>query len=233
MREIIGVIGGGGVAATNKLLELMEIKMTKSGAFRDAHHPEMIVYQATQAPSRSMYLEGRGPSFIDDYIDICRKLENAGVTKIAICCNTAHFAIDEIMAEAVVEVVNLIQAVILESKKSGVKNIGLIASDGCLMGKVYEKCFSGDYPEANIIYPSSDMQKMVTKGICNIKNGARFLDDNNPERPKNIFKQIVSHLTEKGAEKIIIGCVDIRVDYFDKVNLDSVEILADCLLEKN
>ena len=37
---MIGVIGGNGVAATNKLLSLIEENKTINGAFRDAHHPE-------------------------------------------------------------------------------------------------------------------------------------------------------------------------------------------------
>ena len=57
---MIGVIGGNGVAATNRLCQLIEEIGVKDGAFRDAHHPEMIIWQATQVPSRSMYLEGRG-----------------------------------------------------------------------------------------------------------------------------------------------------------------------------
>ena len=64
---MLGVIGGNGVAATNRLCQLIEQKMTEVGAFRDVHHPEMIIWQATQAPSRSMYLEGRGESFIPDF----------------------------------------------------------------------------------------------------------------------------------------------------------------------
>ena len=43
----IGVIGGNGVAATNRLCDMIERKVTAAGAFRDAHHPEMIVWQAT------------------------------------------------------------------------------------------------------------------------------------------------------------------------------------------
>lgn len=75
MKDIIGVIGGNGVAATNKLQELIEIKLTEEGAYRDAHHPEMIIWQATQAPSRSMYLENKGESFIPSYINVAKKLQ--------------------------------------------------------------------------------------------------------------------------------------------------------------
>ena len=91
---MIGVIGGNGVAATNKLCQLIEEKLTKNGAFRDAHHPEMLIWQATKAPSRSMYLEGRGPSWIEDYVEIGKKLKACGCTKLCMCCNTAHYAIE-------------------------------------------------------------------------------------------------------------------------------------------
>ena len=77
---MIGVIGGNGVAATNKLCQLIEEDLTKNGAYRDVHHPEMIVWQATQAPSRSMYLEGKGPSWIEDYVNVGLKLKECGCT---------------------------------------------------------------------------------------------------------------------------------------------------------
>ena len=72
---MIGVIGGNGVAATWRLQQLVEEELPRRGAFRDAHHPEMLIWQATQTPSRSMYLEGRGESFLDDYISIGRKMK--------------------------------------------------------------------------------------------------------------------------------------------------------------
>lgn len=93
---MIGIIGGNGVAATCKLLQMIEEKCTKNGAFRDCHHPEMIAWQATQAPSRSMYLEGRGESFLDDYILIGKKLKDCGCDTLCMCCNTAHYFIDEL-----------------------------------------------------------------------------------------------------------------------------------------
>lgn len=52
---MIGVIGANGVAATNRLCELIEERVVKSGGYRDCHHPEMLIWQATQVPSRSIY----------------------------------------------------------------------------------------------------------------------------------------------------------------------------------
>lgn len=225
---VVGVIGGAGVAATNKLTELLENRYTKEGAFRDCHHPEMIIFQATKAPSRSMYLEGKGESFIDDYVSIANKLKNCGADTLCMCCNTAHYAIDVIKEAVQIPFINLIEEVVKEVKSRGKQKIGLVASDGCLMGKVYEKYFEEIYPEAEIIYPDKEIQKLVTKGICNIKNTNRFKDSNDIERPCNIFTEIHDYLISEGSQIVIMGCTDIRVDYIPPVDtIDSLEVLAD------
>lgn len=226
----IGIIGGAGVAATNKLLELIEIELTKNGAYRDCHHPEMLIYQATQVPSRSLYLEGRGESFIPGYIDIAQKLKNGGATKLCMCCNTAHYAIDTISEQADIPFINIIEEIAIKIKELGIKKIGLIASDGCIKGQVYEKYISRICPDTKIIYPDKEMQNFVTKGICNIKNSHRFDDINSKERPNYIFKQVCNYLYEQGAQKIIIGCTDIRVDYFDENTIDSLETLKNKII---
>jgi aspartate racemase len=185
---VVGVIGAAGVAATNKLCELIEEKYTRNGAFRDCHHPEMIIYQATQAPSRSMYLEGKGPSYIDDYVNVGIKLKNAGADTICMCCNTAHYALPEIESKVGVKFINLIAEVALKCKQLGAKKVGLVASDGCLGGKVYERYFAEICPEVELVYPEPMVQKNVTKGICNVKNIHRFDALDSPEIPASIFE---------------------------------------------
>jgi len=230
--NIIGIIGGNGVAATNKLNELIEIEITKNGAFRDYHHPEIIIWQATKAPSRSMYLEGKGESFVDDYISIAKKLKSCGANKICMCCNTAHCAIDEISEKANIEFINLIEGVAYKVKDLNIKKVGLAASDGCYKTKIYDKYFSNICPDVEIIYPDEDYQKLVTKGICNTKNKYRFENVLSEERPKNIFSNVKTHLIDKGAEKVIMGCTDIRVDYFDEDNIDSLEVLKELVIKE-
>lgn len=226
----IGIIGGAGVAATNKLNELIEIELTKNGAYRDCHHPEIIIWQATKAPSRSMFLEGKGESYIEDYVKIAKELKQCGCEKICMCCNTAHYAIDEISKKADIEIINLVEEVVKEVKNKNYKTVGLVASDGCLKGNVYEKYFKEHCPDVKIIYPDDDIQKLVTKGICNTKNIHRFDEINSQERPNQIFQKIKKSLKESGAEVIIMGCTDIRVDYYEEENIDSLEILKNLII---
>ena len=136
---MIGIIGGNGVAATNRLLQLVEMRIVNMGGYRDAHHPEIIAWQATQVPSRSMYLEGRGESFIPGYVDIGRKLKACGCTKLCMCCNTAHYAIDELEQQIGLPFINLLAAVASECNKLGTRRIAMMCSDGLRKHRLYDK----------------------------------------------------------------------------------------------
>jgi aspartate racemase len=235
---MIGVIGGNGVAATNRLCYLIEDKVTKKGAFRDAHHPEMIVWQATQVPSRSMYLEGRGESFIPGYVEIGRKLKACGCTSLCMCCNTAHYAINELQEQIGLPFINLLEEVAKEANRNGVKRIGMMCSDGLRRIKLYDKWFEKVNTEMHLVYPNEEMQKLVTKGICNAKNTTRF-DSTNVEYPGKLFSKVCEHLISQGVDCIVGGCTDISAVFcpsvvsngcHDVIYFDSLTVLASTIV---
>lgn len=233
---MIGVIGGNGVAATNRLLALIEKKVVLTGAYRDAHHPEMLIYQATQAPSRSMYLEGRGPSFLEDYICAGERMKVFGCTELCMCCNTAHFFIDELKEKIDIPFINIIELVAKKAKEKCLKKVGVMCSDGCRKHGLYEKYFTKIAPEISVVYPPYK-QNIVTKGINNAKNNNRYCDLNLAENPKNCFTQVVNELKGIGCDGIIAGCTDINNVYSyngdDIVYIDSLEVLAEYIVSKN
>lgn len=227
---MIGVIGGNGVAATNRLCQLVEIKMTENGAFRDAHHPEMIIWQATQVPSRSMYLEGRGESFIPGYVEVGRKLKACGCTELCMCCNTAHYAIKELEEQIGLPFINLLAEVAVECNRLGAKRIGMMCSDGLRKIGLYDKYFTAANAEMKLVYPSEEMQRLVTLGICNAKNTKRN-DPNNEEYPEKLFSKVCDSLIEQGVDCIVGGCTDISAVFcpqsVDNVAyVDSLTVLA-------
>lgn len=232
---MIGVIGGNGVAATNKLCQLVEEKLTRNGAFRDAHHPEMLVVQATQVPSRSMYLEGRGPSFIDDYVDIGLKMKSFGCNMLCMCCNTAHFAIEEMEAKIGLPFINIIDEVAKVCNENGYEEVGVMCSDGCLKTKLYDKSFAKYAPKTKISYPDAEHQALVTLGICNAKNTKRYLPVDNKDNPANLFDNVVKNFKLGGVKVIVSGCTDIHSVYYpkDAMNcyVDSLEVLANKIVD--
>ena len=235
---MIGVIGGNGVAATNKLCQLIEEKLTKNGAYRDAHHPEMLIWQATQAPSRSMYLEGRGPSWIEDYVEIGKKLKDCGCTKLCMCCNTAHYAINLLQQQIGIPFINLLDLVAEECKKLGVKRVGMMCSDGLRKVGLYDQRFNDIVPEIELVYPKEEYQRLVTLGICNAKNKIRFEDvESSEEHPYNCFHKVCEHLIkENKVDCVVAGCTDICNVYElheDNVHyIDSLEVLADKIVSE-
>lgn len=209
---MIGVIGGNGVAATNRLCQMIEEKMTMNGAYRDAHHPEMIVWQATQAPSRSMYLEGRGPSWIEDYVEIGKKLKACGCAKLCMCCNTAHYAVDLLQEQIGIPFINLLDLVAQKCKELGVKNVGMMCSDGLRKVGLYDKRFAVNAPGVTLIYPDDEGQRMVTLGICNAKNSKRFKPDAE-DYPEKVYAKVCDWFLQQGVDCIVGGCTDISNVY--------------------
>lgn len=235
---MIGIIGGNGVAATNKLNCLIEKRLTKEGAFRDCHHPEIITWQATQAPSRSMYLEGRGPSWIEDYVEVGKKLKACGCTELCMCCNTAHYAVDELAEKIDITFINLLVLVAIRCHELGAKRIGMMCSEGLRKVGLYEKRFAIHAPEIEFVYPDDEYQKLVTKGICNAKAAIRFEDKaTTKEHPYNCFEKVCQHLSEeKGVDCIVAGCTDICNVYSPSSNsnykyVDSLQVLADYIID--
>lgn len=234
MCKMIGIIGGNGVAATNKLLQIIENKRVQDGAFRDCHHPEMIVWQATKVPSRSMYLEGKGKCFLEDYIRIGKLLKNSGCDKLCMCCNTAHYFIDELERGIDIKFINILEEVAKTIKEVEGQKIGIMCTDGLKKVGLYEDIIHRLSPKAQIIFPSDDIQAYVTKGICNSKNTKRYLSDTISESPQYCFQKTYDRFEYQGCDTIVAGCTDIRNVYFrkstNKINyIDSLEILAEAI----
>lgn len=226
----IGVIGGNGVAATNRLCDMIECKVTAAGAFRDAHHPEMVVWQATSVPSRSMFLEGRGPDWRPDYIRIAKSLKALGCDIGCMCCNTAHYAIDDVARGSGLEFINLLEEVAAVAKAKELRKVVMFCSDGARKFDIYGKVFSRVCPEIELLYPSEGRQAEVTKIICSVKTKERF--------SQNPADKLVALANEEVAP-VILGCTDLRVALppdaalGGNIAIDSLECLADAIVSRH
>jgi aspartate racemase len=233
--NVLGIIGGAGVAASNELMSRIEEYLTYNGAYRDAHHPQIILYNATQVPSRSMYLEGRGESFVPGYVEVVKKFELIGVTLVAMCCNTAHNNIKDIQDSTNLKIINLIECTFsyLEKLGGNYSKVGIMASDGTCNAKLFDFYAPKGL---ELIYPDEENQRKITQGICNIKKAYhKLLPINDKERPYLLFMDAAQSLFNAGAEIIILGCTEIPLDFTqdglpDFPVIDTIEVLKyECL----
>lgn len=237
-REVIGVIGGCGVAAAIEFLHVIEKKfVTKYECNDDYQQPEVFLYQATQAPNRIAYAAGASSiSFAPYFIKAAKILKNAGATFGCIPCNTAHCVIDEIENESGLPFLNLIDTTINYIKKeySTVQNIGILCSTGTINAKIYDHSAEKLSANLNFIYPSSMLQKSVSKGICAVKAGLQYKDS---QKTEQFFTGTMDELIFQGAELIILGCTEIplaiRVNDYKNIPIaNTISILAEACIEK-
>ena len=230
MKPIIGVIGGAGVAATNSLLRIIENTLTDEGAIRDSDHPEMIIYQATQVPSRSMYYEGRGESFIPGYIDIAKKLISSGASVLCMNCNTAHAAFEEISSAVDVPFINLIERTAREINIRQWHSPGLLVSDGIREMQVYDAYMARFCSSAKPVYPDIQRQKLVTAAICNMKNTKRKLPHCHSESPVCLVKRVIDDLKNE-CDGFVLGCTDLHGCASGEKIIDTTALLAKSIID--
>lgn len=236
-REVLGVIGGCGVAAAIELLHLIEKKLvTEHGCIDDPQQPEVLLYQATQAPNRIAYASGTSSvSFAPYFIKAAKTLKQSGATIGCIPCNTAHCVIDEIEKKSGLPFINLIDETIAYIIRMYPKvcNIGILCSEGTVHSKIYEHSAEKFSTSLNIIYPSNKLQQSVNAGIYAVKAGLPYHDQNKSE---HYFIGAIENILSSGAELIILGCTEIPLavvknNYLGFPVINTLSVLADACIE--
>ncbi|MCX8095672.1 MAG: amino acid racemase [Caldisericia bacterium] len=196
--KIIGVIGGMGPEATLDLFYKI-IKNTKAN--KDQEHIHLIIDNYPQIPDRTAYLLGKGENPLPYILKSAKNLENLGVSAICMPCNTAHYFLDEIRKNLSVPFISIVESVIEEIKENykEIKNVGLVATKGTIIGKVYENPLK---EEGYKVIIRDDLLDDVMNIIYSIKGGK--IKEN-----KDSFMKIVEEYIKSGSEIIIAGCTEI------------------------
>ena len=227
---MIGILGGMGTQAgldfCNKLAMLNRGKV-------DQGYPLFMLYNKSNIPGRPESIgvqTGKFSSKPEDSKNItkynkvlksllegCRSLERSGCKFIVIPCNTAHYWYDDLKKKIRIPIINMPKEVFLHTNKICKKNskIGLLATEGTLKTKIYEKLFKNDY---NLIKPIHNSQiKSVNKTIKHVKMG-------NIKLAEKSIKPAINYLIKNNCKKIILGCTEIPIAIFAFKSLKNVKM---------
>ena len=93
--------------------------------------------------------------------------------------------------------------------------IGLLATEGTLRTKIYEKLFKNEY---KLVTPSNSLQiKSVNKTIKHIKMG-------NIKLAEKSIKPAIDYLIKNNCKKIILGCTELPIAIFAFKSLKNVKL---------
>jgi len=223
MTDILGVIGGMGPMAGIYFCELVTQKTLAS---KDAEHIDMVLCSFPRIPDRTAYLlDKSNPSPVDEIVRIGKSLVSQGCTVIAVPCVTSFGMYDEYSPQIDAKILHMPDETALYLKKSGVKKVGIMATDGTVHTGLFQTSCKKQGIET--VVPDETHQKMVMSVIYDqVKAGA----------PVDLvmFGEICRHMTEQGAEKIILGCTELSLVFrgnHPDICVDAMEVLAEACIK--
>ena len=245
---MIGILGGMGTQAgldfCNKLAIQYRGKI-------DQDYPLFFLYNKSNIPGRpesigkstgklsnrfgNISSKKKYEKVLKSLVEGCKKLEKARCKFIVIPCNTAHYWYEDLQKKIKIPIINMPKEVFNYTKRKCKKNskIGLLATEGTLKTKVYNKIFNKNY---ELCFPNTKLQKQsVNKTIKDVKMG-------NVKRAAKKIQPAINYLIKKKCKKIILGCTELPIAIFafksiktvksSKIFLDPNLILANAAVKK-
>lgn len=218
-RPLLGILGGLGPMASAYFYELI---CAHTKADRDQDHIDIILSSRASTPDRTAFITGKSEDSPLPYmVEDARRLEVYGADVIVIPCNTAHYFVEEVRANVEVPVPSIIEETSQHLKRAGYKKAGIMATAGTVKSGSYQ--FQLEKRGLLWEVPDETHQQYLHELIYDdVKSGK------DPDIDK--FYKIVKHLTDKGCDKLILGCTELslinRAVGGDPIFTDSLEVLA-------
>lgn len=221
----IGILGGMGPQASNKLYELI-IKKTANytNAAIDEDYPDIVLLNVPV------------PNFISDkkqlpkaremLLEKTKLLEQAGCTINGIACNTVHLLLPELQSSTRVPFVSLPQLVANKVEQAGYKRVGLLATPTTLSSTLYDEAVT----TAETVRPNQKLADFAEECIYAELSGKLS------ETQRKKFKAEVNRFKSyKKLDAVILGCTELPLVFGcvkDDTIIDTLEVLADGLLRE-
>lgn len=221
-RHRIGILGGmGALASAYAYRRCCEIAIERFSAREDKDFPEIVVYNL---PLEDFDVKG----FSDgDSIEIAKQLklglrvlQDSGVVKAVVACNTVHFFYKELYRDTNVELVSLIHSGVVSAILKELKTICVLSSEtskrlGLFSGALQELGFE-EYTLENSV------QELVDRIILGVMRGESVAI------LVNFLNDILVKISKTSAQCVILGCTELSV-LFNMVDVPSNLVVVDSL----
>jgi len=221
--KTIGIIGGMGPEATVDLFH----KIVKNTPVKeDQEHIHLIIDNYPQIPNRALFFLDKGESPFPFLLKSGKLLQEDGVDALCMPCNTAHYFVEDLRKNFFIPFISIVESALKEIKNrfSTAKRIGLLATTGTIIGKVYHKVFEKE--GYLIITPDNSNEEILMDAILGEKGIKAGIIQENAIPVKNV----VNHLKERRIDLVIAACTEIPLvlPYFEEKTpiIDATNCLA-------
>jgi aspartate racemase len=220
----IGILGGMGPEATNKLCALIT---AFTPVTRDQDHIPVITYNNPQIPDRVRAVYGASQSPVPEMIRTARVLEEAGADMLLMPCNLAHFYLADVQKAIRIPFLNMIEETVNYAVEHypHCRKVGIVASTPTIECGIYDKAFRRH--DRVLISPERDEQEAKVMRAIYAPDGIKC---GYKRKPRALLMEVGHALVSSGAEIIIAGCTEASLVMKRKdspfVVIDPMEVIA-------
>jgi aspartate racemase len=226
----IGILGGMGPEATNRLCALIT---ALTPASKDQEHIPVITFNNSLIPERVGAIAGRTTSPVPEMIRTARVLERAGADMLLMPCNLAHYFINEVQREIRVPLLDMIDETVrfVVAKYPDVRRVGLLASTETIKHGLYHNSFA-NYQRDVLSPDATEQESKVMKAIY----GREGIKSGHKEGPRKLLMEAALKLEAEGAQLMIAGCTEVSLvleqNQLPFAVVDPMEVIARVAIEK-
>lgn len=198
--KTIGLIGGMSWESTVTYYQVINETVKKE--LGRLHSAKCILYSVDFDEIEKYQSAGEWNKSAEVLAQAASALERAGADFIVICTNTMHKVAPEISRKITVPLLHIADMTAIELKKSNIKKVGLLGTKYTMQQAFYKNVLQANGIE--VIVPDDAgievVNSIIYDELCIGKISAQS---------KAAYLRIISELSNKGAQGIILGCTEI------------------------
>lgn len=198
--KTIGLIGGMSWESTVTYYQVINETVKKE--LGGLHSAKCILYSVDFDEIEKYQSAGEWNKSAEVLAQAASALERAGADFIVICTNTMHKVAPEISRKITVPLLHIADMTAIELKKSNIKKVGLLGTKYTMQQAFYKNVLQANGIE--VIVPDDAgievVNSIIYDELCIGKISAQS---------KTAYLRIISELSNKGAQGIILGCTEI------------------------
>jgi aspartate racemase len=195
--KTLGLIGGTSWHATVEYYSQINKKV--GVVIGTQANPELIIYSINIELMREQDQE----KIQFKYLDVSKRLQEAGAEGIVICANTPHMIYDYVQPKIDIPILHIGIATGRAAQDAGFNTLGLLGNKPTMTGKFISSVLEHDFGMKVIIPEGENLDKShhfvskeLTQGIFSDEAKAFYLNE-------------ISEMKRRGADGVILGCTEL------------------------
>ena len=170
--------------------------------------------------------EGKWKELDGIMVDSAKRLEKAGADIIVLCTNTMHLCSPAIKANITIPFLHIAEATGMEIVSKGIRKVALLGTKFTMEKDFYKQVLADQFG-IEVIIPNDGEREQVHQIIY-----GELIQGEIKDSSREIYKTIISHLENRGAEGVILGCTeipllisgsDVNIPTFDTTTIHAVK----------